>query len=126
MITTNAMLRRYASKTASRAAPCLPPPTSVMPAKPNADGTLRVLAPNFHRYGKHTMFAGRVKTLKVFEDNSLVHLLRWRTAGHGQVLVVDGAASLRCALLGAIWASWPRKMMGGRGAQRTDPRCRRD
>lgn len=64
-----------------------------------ADGTLRVLAPNFHRYGKHTMFAGRVKTLKVFEDSSLVRTAV-ESAGEGRVLVVDGAASLRCALLG--------------------------
>ena len=56
-----------------------------------ADGTLRVLAPNFHRYGRHTMFAGRVKTLKVFEDNSLVRTAV-ESAGDGRVLVVDGAA----------------------------------
>ena len=51
-----------------------------------ADGTLRVLAPNFHRYGKHTMFAGRVKTLKVFEDSSLVRTAV-ESAGEGRVLV---------------------------------------
>lgn len=64
-----------------------------------ADGGLRVLAANFHRYGKHTMFAGPVKTLKVFEDNALVRIAV-ESAGNGQVLVVDGGASLRCALLG--------------------------
>ena len=64
-----------------------------------ADGTLRVLAANFHRYGKHTVFCGAVSTLKVFEDNSLVRIAV-ESAGDGRVLVVDGGASLRCALLG--------------------------
>lgn len=64
-----------------------------------ADGTLRVLAPGFRHYGKHAAFAGPVKTLKVFEDNSLVRTAV-ESAGGGRVLVVDGAASLRCALLG--------------------------
>ena len=64
-----------------------------------ADGTLRVLAAHFYRYGKRTVFSGPVKTLKVFEDNSLVRTAL-ESAGNGRVLVVDGAASLRCALLG--------------------------
>ena len=64
-----------------------------------ADGSLRVLAATFHRYGQHTVFSGSVKTLKVFEDNSLVRSAVER-AGDGRVLVVDGGASLRCALLG--------------------------
>jgi len=64
-----------------------------------ADGTLRVLAANFQSYGRHTSFGGPVKTLKVFEDNSLVRSAV-ESAGSGRVLVVDGAASLRCALLG--------------------------
>lgn len=64
-----------------------------------SDGTLRVLAPTFRRYGQHTRFSGRVKTLKVFEDNSLVRTAV-EGAGDGQVLVVDGGGSLRCALLG--------------------------
>ena len=64
-----------------------------------ADGSLRVLAATFHRYGKHVAFSGPVKTLKVFEDNSLVRKAV-ESAGNGQVLVVDGAASMRCALLG--------------------------
>ena len=63
------------------------------------DGTLRVLAANFHHYGKHLAFSGPVKTLKVFEDNSLVRSAV-ESAGDGRVLVVDGGASLRCALLG--------------------------
>ena len=64
-----------------------------------AAGRLRVLAMNFKRYGKHTAFSGPVKTLRVFEDNSLVRQAV-ETPGNGRVLVVDGGASMRCALLG--------------------------
>jgi regulator of ribonuclease activity A len=64
-----------------------------------ADGTLRVLAPIFQSFGKRVMFSGRVKTLKTFEDNSLVKQAV-ESPGEGRVLVVDGGASLRCALLG--------------------------
>ena len=64
-----------------------------------ADGTLRVLAANFRRYGKRTTFNGVVKTLKVFEDNALVRTAV-ESAGDGRVLVVDGGASPGCALLG--------------------------
>ena len=73
-----------------------------------ADGTLRVLAANFHRYGKHTIFSGTVKTLKVFEDNSLVRTAV-ESAGDGRVLVVDGGASLCCALLGGNLAKLAEK-----------------
>jgi regulator of ribonuclease activity A len=64
-----------------------------------ADGSLRVLAPHFKLYGKHIAFSGAVKTLRVFEDNSLVRQAV-ESPGNGRVLVVDGAASMRCALLG--------------------------
>jgi regulator of ribonuclease activity A len=64
-----------------------------------ADGSLRVLAPGFQRFGRRVSFSGMVKTLKVFEDNSLVRAAV-ESAGNGQVLVVDGAGSMRCALLG--------------------------
>ncbi|MBK8509663.1 MAG: ribonuclease E activity regulator RraA [Candidatus Competibacter sp.] len=60
---------------------------------------LQIAEPLFGDYGGETMFYGAIATLKVFEDNSLV-----RTAleepGKGRVLVVDGGASMRCALLG--------------------------
>lgn len=59
----------------------------------------RVMEPLFRDYGGTTSFWGQAVTLKVFEDNSLVrsHLEK---DGKGQVLVVDGGGSLRCALLG--------------------------
>ncbi|MEO6352616.1 MAG: ribonuclease E activity regulator RraA [Burkholderiaceae bacterium] len=64
-----------------------------------ATGALAVLPPLFKAFGQNPRFSGPAYTLKVFEDNSLV-----RTAleqpGNGQVLVIDGGASLRCALVG--------------------------
>jgi regulator of ribonuclease activity A len=62
-------------------------------------GSLRVVMPMFQRYGARVSFSGRIVTLKLFEDNSLV-----REAvggdGKGKVLVIDGGGSLRCALVG--------------------------
>ena len=64
-----------------------------------ADGSLTVLPPIFAAFGKQLAFAGPAKTLKVFEDNVLVRATL-ETPGTGQVLVVDGGGSLRCALVG--------------------------
>jgi regulator of ribonuclease activity A len=63
------------------------------------DGRLAVLPPVFKHYGKQVRFSGRVSTLKVFEDNALVRSTL-ETPGNGNVLVVDGGASLRRALVG--------------------------
>ena len=60
---------------------------------------LQIAEPLFKDYGGRKIFSGSLSTVKTFEDNSLL-----RTAleepGQGKVLVVDGGASLRCALLG--------------------------
>jgi regulator of ribonuclease activity A len=63
------------------------------------DGRLAVLPPVFRHYGKHVRFSGRASTLKVFEDNALVRSTL-ETPGNGDVLVIDGGASLRRALVG--------------------------
>lgn len=55
--------------------------------------------PIFKDFGGRRTFHGPIKTLKVFEDNSFVRNAL-ESPGHGQVLVIDGGASLRCALLG--------------------------
>jgi regulator of ribonuclease activity A len=68
-----------------------------------ADGTLAVLPPVFKAFGRQSQFSGPAVTLKVFEDNSLVRSTL-ETPGHGRVLVVDGGASLRCALVGGMLA----------------------
>jgi len=61
--------------------------------------TLRVVAPMFKAYGGRARFSGRIHTLKIFEDNSLVREALGQP-GQGKVLVVDGGGSLRCALVG--------------------------
>lgn len=73
-----------------------------------AEGSLRVAAPIFQAYGAQPAFAGPVSTLRCFEDNSLVRSAL-EEAGQGRVLVVDGGASLRCALLGGNLAKLAEK-----------------
>lgn len=63
------------------------------------NGSLRVVAPMFQRYGGRVSFCGQIVTLKLFEDNSLVREAL-SGEGKGKVLVVDGGGSLRCALVG--------------------------
>ncbi len=63
------------------------------------DGRLAVLPPVFRHFGRHQRFCGRVTTLKVFEDNALVRATL-EAPGNGNVLVIDGGASLRRALVG--------------------------
>jgi len=56
--------------------------------------TLRVVTPMFKAYGGRVRFCGRIHTLKIFEDNSLVREALGQP-GQGKVLVVDGGGSLR-------------------------------
>jgi len=65
----------------------------------DTDGAFRVLPPLFRDYGGVTKFAGPVSTVKCYEDNSLVKAAL-DEPGRGRVLVVDGAGSLRRALVG--------------------------
>ena len=64
---------------------------------------LRIATPMFNDYGGKKRFSGPASTVKVFEDNSLVRAAL-EEPGEGRVLVVDGNASLRCALLGDMLA----------------------
>ena len=64
---------------------------------------LQVAEPLFLAYGGISSFCGPAATLKVFEDNSLVRQA-FESPGLGRVLVVDGAGSLRCALVGDMLA----------------------
>ena len=64
---------------------------------------------NLFSYGGNTKFGGEVVTVKCFEDNSRVKELLATHGkddkGNGKVLVVaDGGASMRCALLGDMIA----------------------
>ena len=67
--------------------------------KNDATGHLQVLPPVFKNFGAVQKFCGEVVTVKCFEDNSLVKAVV-DSQGHRRVLVVDGGASLRHALLG--------------------------
>jgi regulator of ribonuclease activity A len=71
----------------------------------DAHGELvQVVASGLTSYGGKHHFAGSIATIRVFEDNVILRTLL-EQAGHGRVLVVDGGASVRCALLGDQIAS---------------------
>ena len=75
--------------------------------KADTSGAFRVLPPLLRSYGGVAKFAGPVTTLKCYEDNSLVRqaldepgVAETPFGRVGRVLVVDGGASLRRALIG--------------------------
>jgi regulator of ribonuclease activity A len=63
--------------------------------------SVRSCSVQFRQYGGRARFLGRVRTIKTFEDNALIKQTL-ASPGEGAVLVVDGHASLRCALIGDI------------------------
>jgi regulator of ribonuclease activity A len=67
--------------------------------KSATDGAFRVLPPVFRDFGRRLAFHGLVSTVRCFEDNSMVKAAV-ESPGQGRVLVVDGAGSLKRALLG--------------------------
>lgn len=74
----------------------------------NPEQSIQVLCPSidgrfFKSYGARKTFGGQIVTVKCFEDNSRVKELL-ATDGTGKVLVVDGGASMRCALMGDMIA----------------------
>jgi len=79
---------------------------------------LKCADPIFQAFGRNKEFGGQITTLKLFEDNSLVRMLL-DTEGKGKVLVIDGGASLRCALVGdrlaalAIKNNWSGIIVNG-------------
>lgn len=75
--------------------------------KTAADDSFRVLPPVFQAYGQRARFAGPVSTVKCFEDNSMVKAalespgtVDTAHGPMGRVLVVEGGASMRRALVG--------------------------
>ncbi len=72
--------------------------------KGDDSGAFRVLPPVFQSYGALPCFSGPVSTVKCFEDNPLVKAAV-DSPGNGRVLVVDGGASLRRALVGGNLAA---------------------
>lgn len=73
------------------------PEKDIQVVTPSLDGKF------FQSYGARKSFGGQVVTVKCFEDNSRVKELL-ATDGSGKVLVVDGGASMRCALMGDMIA----------------------
>lgn len=67
--------------------------------KEETDGAFRVLPPVFRPFGGAAHFSGQISTVRCFEDNTVVKATL-DGPGEGRVLVVDGGASMRRALLG--------------------------
>jgi regulator of ribonuclease activity A len=65
----------------------------------DAHPAAQVAQPTFKDFGGRSSFHGPIATLKVYEDNALVRSTL-DAPGEGRVLVVDGGASVRCALVG--------------------------
>lgn len=63
----------------------------------------RVPTTVFNHYGGRKQFCGSAVTVKCFEDNSRVRELA-QIPSQGQVMVVDGGGSYRCALVGDVIA----------------------
>ena len=74
------------------------PEKDIQVVSPSIDGKC------FKSYGARQSFGGQIVTVKCFEDNSRVKELL-ATDGTGKVLVVDGGASIRCALMGDMIAA---------------------
>src|SRR6187549_269275 len=66
--------------------------------------TLQSCEAQFRQFGARREFHGKVRTVRCLEDNVLLRNLL-ATPGNGDVLVVDGGASFRTALLGDIVAN---------------------
>lgn len=63
-------------------------------------GLIHILPPVFQAYGQRVNFYGQAVTFKVFEDNTLIKKALENDNGTGKVMVIDGGASVRCALVG--------------------------
>jgi regulator of ribonuclease activity A len=63
-----------------------------------------VVEPMFSNFGGSASFAGQITTVKCFEDNGLIREVLEQD-GLGRVLLIDGGASLRRALIDAELAS---------------------
>ena len=70
----------------------------------DTSGAFRVLPPAFRDFGGRPAFQGPVRTVRCFEDNSMVKVAV-ESPGQGAVLVVDGGGSLRHALVGGNLAA---------------------
>ena len=58
----------------------------------------------FRSFGRRRRFAGRIRTVKSYQDNVLLKELLG-TPSDGEVLVIDGGGSRQCALIGDVIAA---------------------
>jgi regulator of ribonuclease activity A len=68
------------------------------------ESTVRSCEIQFRSFGARARFHGPVRTLHTFQDNALLKAML-SSAGDGSVLVVDGAGSLGCSMLGDFIAA---------------------
>ncbi len=95
-------------------------PSAVLPTADLSDAhpQVQIAEPVFRNYGGQAAFCGPAVTVRVFEDNTPVRAVL-ETPGQGRVLVVDGGASLNCALLGdqlgtlAVQNGWAGVVING-------------
>ena len=69
---------------------------------------LQIAEPIFRDYGGQLAFAGPIATVQSYEDNVIIRSIL-EGPGNGRVLVIDGGASLRRALVGGIIADLAHK-----------------
>ena len=80
---------------------------------------LPVLEPIMQDFGGKAFFCGQIKTISCFEDNTKVRERLETEDGTGKVLVIDGGASKKCALVGdniallAIKNNWAGIIVNG-------------
>ena len=67
------------------------------------EGKVQVANVLMQGYGLKARFSGPISTVRCFEDNSQVRATL-EEQGRGRVLVIDGGASIRCALVGDMMA----------------------
>lgn len=66
-------------------------------------GRIRSCETVFRQFGGRASFHGAIRTIRTFEDNAIVKRVL-SEPGNGNVLVIDGGASLRTALVGDVIA----------------------
>ncbi|HCV87409.1 MAG TPA: S-adenosylmethionine--2-demethylmenaquinone methyltransferase, partial [Deltaproteobacteria bacterium] len=71
------------------------------------DDQLQSCELSFQNFGGVNSFFGQISTIRCHEDNSLIRQTL-SESGHGKVLVIDGAGSLRRALVGDMIAELAR------------------
>ena len=63
------------------------------------NANIQIAKPIFKLYGENKNFYGKIRTVSVLDDNSYVKKLVEEKV-NGDVMVVDGKGSTKCALLG--------------------------